>query len=150
MAGKREEQKARVEKFVATLDRLKESGVIFSSTILKRDVARIISEFFDGKPLMTLDETIGIKEKIDEVFLSSLRKGTPLFISLSVQVPAPVLRRLEQILEEGGIDETIPGGRTRVKPSNGWYAIVWLDSTTIKDIDSAFPIRNLFGYKLAL
>jgi hypothetical protein len=150
MAGKRDQQKARIEKFMATLDRLKESGVIFSSTILKRDVSRIITEFFDGKPLMKLDETIGIKEKIDEVFLTSLRKGAPIFISLSVQVPAPVLRRLEQIFEEGGIDEAVPEGRTKVKPAEGWYAIVWLDSTTIKDTDSAFPIKNLFGYKLTL
>lgn len=148
MASKREQQLQRVEDFLKVLDRLKESGIIFSSVILKRDIIKIVRDLFSGKPLLTLDESLGIKEEIDGIIFTSLRNGTPLFISASIQEVPVALRRLEQILKDGYIIEVSARGQNKLSPANGWYSIMWADSAILKDQE--FPIRELLGYKLML
>ncbi|GEM_PF-1904676 len=139
---------SRLQEFLTNLDKLKESGLIFSSTILKRDVARTIKQFFGSRAFLTVDDSIGIKENIDEIFLHSLKTATPLFITVSVQVPPVVIRRLEQLMSDGYLEETLPEGRTSVKPAGGWFSVVWVDSSEMKDKE--FPLRELFGYRLSL
>jgi len=139
---------SRLQDFLVNLDRLKESGLIFSSTILKRDVVRTVKQFFGSRAFLTVEDSIDIKENIDEIFLKSMKTATPIFITVSVQISAVVIRRLEQILNDGYIDESQPEGRTSVKPADGWFSVVWVDSSDMKDKE--FPLRELFGYRLSL
>jgi len=146
--SRRDDQMSRLREFLGNLDKLRESGLIFSSMVLKRDVIRTVKEFFGSRALLTLDETIDIKEKIDELFLKSLKTAAPMFITVSVQVPAVIIRRLEQIFSDGYLEESLPEGRTSVKPAEGWFCVVWVDATEMKDKE--FPLRELFGYRLSL
>jgi len=148
MGAKRDEQIQRLEEFLSVLHKTKESGIIFSSTVLKRDVMRVIKSFFDGKPYKTLDESMGIREEIDAAIRSSLDGGAPLFIPLSVQSPPLILTRIETLLEEGYLDMAGPAGREKAAPKEGWYLLVWVDTSSYKDKE--FPLTNLFGYTLAL
>ncbi|MDQ7823558.1 MAG: hypothetical protein RDV48_12235 [Candidatus Eremiobacteraeota bacterium] len=148
MSTKREEQLRRLQDFLTALGKVKESGIIFSSTVLKRDVVRTVREHFDGKKLITLEETLGIKEKIDETFKESLRAGNPLFITVSAGTPAVVARRLEQLLKEGYLQDATPQGMKKLSPAEGWYALVWVDASALQDRD--FALKELFGYKLVL
>jgi hypothetical protein len=148
MGAKRDEQIQRLEEFLTVLHKTKENGVIFSSTVLKRDVMRVIKSFYDGKPCKTVEESMGIKEEIDAAIRSSLTEGAPLFIPLSVQSPPIILTRIETLLEEGHLDVTGAAGREKVAPKEGWYLLAWVDTSSYKDKE--FPLTDLFGYKLAL
>lgn len=145
---KREDQLQRLEQFLNSISKVKKSGLILSSTILKRDVSKAVTDFFKDKDLITLEETIDIKEKIDDSFNTSLKQGKPVFVSYSAQTVPVVLRRLEQVLNDGYLEESTPEGRKAIKPANGWFAIVWVDQTSLKDKE--FPIKEFFDYKLIL
>lgn len=148
MSRKRDDQMSRLQDFLVNLDRLKESGLIFSSTILKRDVAKAVKQFFGSRTFVTVEDSMEIKENIDEIFMKSLKTATPIFIAVSVQISPVVIRRLEQLLSDGYLDESLPEGRTSVKPAPGWFSVVWVDSSEMKDKE--FPLRELFGYRLSL
>ena len=146
--SRRDEQMQRVQEFLKTIDTVKESGIIFSSSILRRDIIKAIRDYFGTRKVATLDESIGIKEKIDEIIIQSLREGTPLFVSVSVQEIPIIARRLEQLFEDGYIEEATSGGRKKITPANGWYSIVWADAASFRDQE--FPLKELYGYKLSL
>ena len=148
MAAKRDEQLQRVKDFLEVLHKLKDSGIIFSSTVLKRDVIKTIRDFYGDGPCRTLDESLGIKEEIDKVFAASMKEGAPLFIPLSLQSPPLILTRLEQLLEDGSLDVPGPSGRMKETPQEGWYLLAWVDSSSYKGRE--FPLTHLFNYKLAL
>ncbi len=143
----REDVKARIENFLEKTRRLQDSALIFTPASLKGLVVNRIKEIFKDKPITFLSSSHD-EGKIDKIFKASLKKGNLLVVTIDKTTPPVVLRRLEQIFEDGYFSYSVGSTWHKVEPVEGWQCLVWINRDHIKE-DQFIPIR-LFPIKLVV
>lgn len=138
----------RIQVFLKTIVSLNESALIYSPGDLKALAFQEIEKFFADRKTHIIDPDIQEKEQIDKIFISSLKEGTLLIISLDKTSSPVVMRRIEQIFEDGHIPINIGDSWRKVEPVDTWQVVVWINRDDINEEE--FPLRRLFVHKLVV
>ncbi|MCE1246625.1 MAG: hypothetical protein LWY06_08275 [Firmicutes bacterium] len=143
-----QEEAGRLGEFLSTVKRMKESALIFSSPAGKSSVMKEIKSCFPDVKHTAIDQNIPEKEDIDKAIISSLKEGTLLVVSLYKNTNPAVLRRLEQIMEDGHIPVQVSNEWRKVEPVDTWKTIIWINRDDYREDE--FPLRRLFVNKIVL
>jgi len=138
----------RVKKFLNIVKRMKDSALIFSSPETKSLIIKEIKKAFSGKKTHFIDPTMREKEEIDKTFVASLKEGSLLLVSLDRNSLPTVMRRLEQVMEDGYVQVNISGTWRKVEPTDTWQTIVWINSKNAREDE--FTLNLLFTHKLMM
>jgi hypothetical protein len=137
----------RIAKFLERVAAMKEEvSAIFTPAPLKEIVLEEIKKVFGGRKSHTLDLSTKDREQVDKVFSASLKEGSLLLIQIDRDSPQQIIRRLEQVLDEGHISIGLSGNWIKVEPVEGWQAVVWVDSTQVTE--EQFLLRDIITSKL--
>lgn len=140
--------KDRLDFFLKNVKKLKEPAVIFAPASQIAVVTGEIAGNFEKRKIQKIEPVEADKDKIDKIFKGSLKEGSILLIFLDKKSPEHVMRRLEQILEDGHIPVSAGGTWSRVEPVENWQCLVLVNEDQIKE--SEFPLTELFSHRLVI
>jgi len=138
----------RLDNFLRLLKESGESALIFLSSKYNARTEETIKNIFSGVKIDFIKEDLSESAKIDRLFGKSLREGSLLVIYLDPDTPPVVMRRLEQIFEDGYIQTNTGRGFRKVEPVEGWRTLVIINRDRINE--NEFALRRLFTRKLVV
>lgn len=143
-----EENTQRIKDFLKIVKRMREPALIFTDIDLKPIVSKEIKKAFSDMKHTVLTSATTDRDEIDRIFSSSLKEGSILQIQIDKTTDPIVMRRLEQLMEDGSIPVKTGSKWFKIEPTETWQAIVWINRKDIKEED--FPLELLFTHKLAV
>ncbi len=143
-----EENTQRIRDFLKVVKRMKEPAIIFTNNDLKSVVSKEIKKAFPGVKHALLSSAITDRDEIDRIFSGSLKEGSILQVQIDKTTDPIVMRRLEQLLEDGNIPVKTGSNWFKVEPTETWQAIVWVNRKDINEND--FQLELLFTHKLVV
>jgi hypothetical protein len=140
--------KDRLGAFLKIATKMKEPAVIFAPASEKGTLVGEIMKAFEKRKVQKLEPGEADKDQIDKIFKGSLKDGSVLLVYLDKKSSEHVIRRLEQILEDGHIPVSVGGTWSRVEPVENWQCLVLVNRDQIKEDE--FSLRELFPHKLVI
>jgi hypothetical protein len=142
------EDTKRLDEFLSVVKRMKESALIFSPPGYKNQIIKEVKSAFSDMKISMVDPSLQDKDEIDKIFISSLKEGSLLIVSFDKTTQPVVLRRLEQIMEDGSLPVHLSGEWRKVEPVDTWKTIVWINRDDFREDE--FPLKRLFVNKFAV
>ena len=133
----------RIDQFLTNVKKMKKPAVIFTGTDLRPTIIREVKKVFSGRKPQFISSTMVEKEDIDRVFQASLKEGSLLLIYIDKATQPVVMRRLEQIIEDGHVPVKTGSNWFKVEPVETWQTIVWVNRDEISEED--FQLKLLFA-----
>lgn len=143
-----EENIQRIKDFLKVAKRMREPAIIFTDIDLKPIVSREIKKAFPDVKHTYLSSATTDRDEIDRIFSNSLKEGSILQIQIDKSTDPIVMRRLEQLMEDGNIPVKTGSNWYKVEPTETWQTIVWVNRKEINEDD--FQLELLFTHKLVV
>lgn len=143
-----EENTQRIKDFLRIVKKMREPAVIFADPDMKPVISREIKKAFPEVKHALISSANTDRDEIDRIFSSSLKEGSILQVQIDKTTDPIVMRRLEQLMEDGNIPVKTGSNWFKVEPVETWQTIVWVNRKDIKEDD--FQLELLFTHKLVV
>ena len=128
MTAQKTQAQNRISRFIKIFKRLKNQVcAIFTPASMKMAVESEVRQVYQGAATCSIGAGESDRDKIDRIFVTSLKEGSLLKIFYRQDSQPDLARKIEQVIKEGHLTVRIRDNWTKVEPVEGWQCILWVN-----------------------